>query len=182
MTGTLTTSLNHPESGLGPLTILKWRSSVITTRIIPQIDTEFWYKILWIWTHLITIITHKKVMRNGVLAAWPFWNCKRALPQCYMVLLEEGIVLGLLKKTLLKTSKFILMYSNSLARHFSSMFHAKFLLPRLDRLLLVRSCLQNFYQCYKWHSQFLTICTDLWAELPHFILMSTASNENYIFS
>ena len=85
MTGTLTTSLNHPESGLGPLTILKWRSSVITTRIIPQIDTEFWYKILWIWTHLITIITHKKVMRNGVLAAWPFWNCKRALPQCYMV-------------------------------------------------------------------------------------------------
>ena len=42
---------------------------------------------------------------------------------------------------------FVLMYSNSLARHFSSMFHAKCLLPRLDRLLLVRSCLQNFYQC-----------------------------------
>ena len=39
------------------------------------------------------------------------------------------------------------MYSNSLARHFSSMFHAKCLLPRLDRLLPVRSCLQNFYQC-----------------------------------
>ena len=27
------------------------------------------------------------------------------------------------------------------------MFHAKCLLPRLDRLLPVRSCLQNFYQC-----------------------------------
>ena len=38
------------------------------------------------------------------------------------------------------------MYSNSLARHFSSIFHAKCLLPRLDRLLVVRSCLQNFYQ------------------------------------
>ena len=63
------------------------------------------------------------------------------------VLLEVGIVLGLLKKTLLKTSKIDLMYSNSLARHFSSMFHAKCLLPRLDRLLLLRSCLQNFYQC-----------------------------------
>ena len=70
MTGTLTTSLNHPELGLGPLTILKWQSSVITTRIIPQIDTEFGYMILWIWTYLITIITHKKVMRNGVPAAW----------------------------------------------------------------------------------------------------------------
>ena len=63
------------------------------------------------------------------------------------VLLGVGIVLELLKKTLLKTSKIILMYSNSLARHFSSMFHAKCLLPRLDRLLPVRSCLQNFYQC-----------------------------------
>ena len=63
------------------------------------------------------------------------------------VLLEVGIVLGLLKKTLLKTSKIVLMYSNLLTRHFSSMFHAKCLLPRLDRLLLVRSCLQNFYQC-----------------------------------
>ena len=52
------------------------------------------------------------------------------------VLLEVGIVLGLLKKALLKTSKIVLMYSNS---HFSSMFHAKCLLPRLDRLLLVRS-------------------------------------------
>ena len=39
------------------------------------------------------------------------------------------------------------MYSNSLAIHFSSMVHAKCLLPRLDRLLLIRSCLQNFYQC-----------------------------------
>ena len=72
MTGTLTTSLNHPELGLGPLTILKWWSSVITTRIIPQIDTEFGYMTLWIWAYLITIITHKKVMRNGVPAAWPF--------------------------------------------------------------------------------------------------------------
>ena len=27
------------------------------------------------------------------------------------------------------------------------MFHAKCLLPRLDELLLLRSCLQNFYQC-----------------------------------
>ena len=63
------------------------------------------------------------------------------------VLLEVGIDLGLLKKALLKTSKIVLMYSNSLARQFSSMFHAKCLLPRLDRLLLLRSCLQNFYQC-----------------------------------
>ena len=38
------------------------------------------------------------------------------------------------------------MYSNLLARHFSSKFHAKCLLPRLDRLLPARSCLQNFYQ------------------------------------
>ena len=63
------------------------------------------------------------------------------------VLLEVGIDLGLLKKALLKTSKIILMCSNSLARQFSSMFHAKCLLPRLDKLLLVRSRLQNFYQC-----------------------------------
>ena len=63
------------------------------------------------------------------------------------VLLEVGIDLGLLKKALLKTSKIILMCSNSLARRFFSMFHAKCLLPRLDRLLLARSCLQNFYQC-----------------------------------
>ena len=51
------------------------------------------------------------------------------------------------KKTLLKTSKKFLIYSNSLGRHFSSMFHAKCLLPRLDWLLPLRSCLQNFYQC-----------------------------------
>ena len=70
------------------------------------------------------------------------------------VLLEVGIVLGLLKKTLLKTSKIVLMYSNSLARHVSSMFHAKCLLPRLDRLLLVRSCLQNFYQWSKHFRQY----------------------------
>ena len=63
------------------------------------------------------------------------------------VLLEVGIDLGLLKKTLLKTSKIVLMYSNSLERHFSSISNAKCLLPRLDRLLHVRSCLQNFYQC-----------------------------------
>jgi len=48
------------------------------------------------------------------------------------------------------------MYSNSLARHFSSKFHAKCLLPRLDRLLPARSCLQNFYQCrcVNWHLTF----------------------------
>ena len=63
------------------------------------------------------------------------------------VLLEVSIELWLLKKSLLKTSKIVLMYSNSLAIHFSSMVHAKCLLPRLDRLLLIRSCLQNFYQC-----------------------------------
>ena len=63
------------------------------------------------------------------------------------VLLEVSIDLGLLKKSLLKTSKIVLVYGNSLARYFSSMVHAKCLLPRLDRLLLVRSCLQNFYQC-----------------------------------
>ena len=62
------------------------------------------------------------------------------------VLLEVGIFLGLLKKTLLKTSKIVLMYSSSLARHFSSMFHAKYLLPSLDRLQPVRNCLKNFYQ------------------------------------
>ena len=65
------------------------------------------------------------------------------------VLLEVSIDLGLLKKSLLKTSKNVLMYSNSLARHFSSMFHAKCLPPRLDRLLLLRSCLQNFYQWWQ---------------------------------
>ena len=64
------------------------------------------------------------------------------------VLLEVGIDLGLLKKALLKTSKSVLMCSNSLARQFSSMFHAKCLLPRLDKFLPVRSCLQNFYQCH----------------------------------
>ena len=62
-------------------------------------------------------------------------------------LLEVGIGLVLLKKALLKTSKIVLMYSNSLGRQFSSMFHAESLLPMLDKLLYVRSCLQNFYQC-----------------------------------
>ena len=51
------------------------------------------------------------------------------------VLLEVSIDLGLLKKSLLKTSKIVLLYSNSLARHFSSMVHAKCLLPRLDKKL-----------------------------------------------
>ena len=69
------------------------------------------------------------------------------LSEIITVLLEIGIDLGLLKKALLKTSKIILVCSNSLARQFSSMFHAKCLLPRLNRLLPVRSCLQNFYQC-----------------------------------
>ena len=39
------------------------------------------------------------------------------------------------------------MYSNSLARYFSPVFHAKYLLPWLDRLLLVRNGLKYFYQC-----------------------------------
>ena len=43
------------------------------------------------------------------------------------VLLEVGIDLGL--NPLLKTSKIVLMYSNSLARQFSPMFNAKCLLP-----------------------------------------------------
>ena len=43
------------------------------------------------------------------------------------------------------------MCSHLLAKQFSSMFHAKCLLPRLDELLHVRSCLQNFYQCYQYH-------------------------------
>ena len=73
------------------------------------------------------------------------------------VLLEVSIDLGLLKKSLLKTSKIVLMYSNSLARHFSSMVHAKCLLPRLDRLLPLRSCLQNFYQCTR-RKIYLDVC------------------------
>ena len=40
-----------------------------------------------------------------------------------------------------------LMHINSLTRHFSSMFHDKCLLPRLDKLLLIRSLLNYFYQC-----------------------------------
>ena len=50
------------------------------------------------------------------------------------------------EKKLLQTSKKNFMYSNSLARHFYPMFHTKCLLPRLDRLLPVRSCLKYFYQ------------------------------------
>ena len=45
------------------------------------------------------------------------------------VLLEVSIDLGLLKKSLLKTNKIVLMYSNSLLRHFSSMVHAKLYIP-----------------------------------------------------
>ena len=41
------------------------------------------------------------------------------------------------KKKYLKLA--ILMHSNSIARHFSPMFHAKSLLPRLDKLLPVRN-------------------------------------------
>ena len=51
------------------------------------------------------------------------------------------------EKKLLKTSKIVLMYSNSLARHFSPMFHAKCLLPKLDKLLHVKSWLKYLYQC-----------------------------------
>ena len=51
------------------------------------------------------------------------------------------------EKKLLKTSEIVLVYSNSLARHFSPMFHTKCLLPRLDRLVPVRSCLKYYYQC-----------------------------------
>ena len=69
------------------------------------------------------------------------------LSEIITVLLEIGIDLGLLKKALLKTSKIILMCSNSLARQFSSIFQAKCLLPRLDKLLLVRSWLKYFYLC-----------------------------------
>ena len=86
----------------------------------------FFYTFFYKWYFFYDFIFHKSEIRT--------------------VLLEVSIVIGLLKKTLLKTSKIVLMYSNSLARHFSSMFHAKCLLPRLDRLLLLRSCLQNFYQ------------------------------------
>ena len=87
----------------------------------------FFYTFFYKWYFFYDFIFHKSEIRT--------------------VLLEVGIVLGLLKKTLLKTSKIILMYRNSLARHFSSMFHAICLLPRLDILLPIRSCLQNFYQC-----------------------------------
>ena len=39
------------------------------------------------------------------------------------------------------------MCSNSFARHFSPMFHAKCLLTRLDKLPPVRSWVKYFYQC-----------------------------------
>ena len=66
----------------------------------------FFYTFFHKWYFFYDFIIHKSEIRT--------------------VLLELGIVLGLLKKTLLKTS-------NSLARHFSSMFHGKCLLPRLDK-------------------------------------------------
>ena len=54
------------------------------------------------------------------------------------VLLEVGIALGTyFEKKYLKLA--ILMHSNSIGRHFSPMFHAKSLLPRLDKLLPVRN-------------------------------------------
>ena len=52
------------------------------------------------------------------------------------------------KVIIVKTSNIVFMYSNSLARHFSHMFHTKCLLPRL---LPVRSCLKYFYQCSLWN-------------------------------
>ena len=55
------------------------------------------------------------------------------------VLLEVGIVLGILKKKFLKTSNTVLVHSNSFAKHFPPRFHAKCLLPRIDKLLLVRN-------------------------------------------
>ena len=53
------------------------------------------------------------------------------------------------EKKLLQISKIVLTYSNSLARHFSPLFHAKCLLPGLNKLLPVRSWLKYFYQWAK---------------------------------
>ena len=53
------------------------------------------------------------------------------------VLLEVGF--RYFEKKLLKTSNTVLMHSNSIARHFSPMFHAKSFLTRLDKFLPVRS-------------------------------------------
>ena len=57
------------------------------------------------------------------------------------------------------------MHSNSIARHISPMFYAKSLLPRLDKLLPVRSCLQNFYQCggvSNWDMWLIETCFCSW--------------------
>ena len=59
------------------------------------------------------------------------------------VLLEVGIVVGIVlgisKKGYLKLAiRTLLTHSNSIARHFSPTFHAKSLLPRLDKSLPVR--------------------------------------------
>ena len=97
------------------------------------------------------------------------------------VLLEVGIVLGLLKKTSLKTSKIVVMYSNSLARHFSSMFHAKCLLPRLEKLLPVRSCLQNFYQCSFPHRINIFISAGSISDLYGFCLFVWTPSKNCWF-
>jgi hypothetical protein len=53
------------------------------------------------------------------------------------VLLEVGF--RYFEKKLLKTSNTVLVHSSSIAAHFSPMLHAKSLLPRLDKLLPVRS-------------------------------------------
>ena len=66
-----------------------------------------------------------------------------------------------------------LMHSNSLGRHFSSMFHAECLLPGLDELLLVRSWLKYFYQCKYffidqdiiWENLFFLALMQIWNKL-----------------
>ena len=64
----------------------------------------------------------------------------RTPPIWYRV--KVGIDLGLLKKALLKTSKIIFLCSNSLARQFSSVFHAKCLLPRQSYIHQVLQTIQ----------------------------------------
>ena len=67
--------------------------------------------------------------KNGQTLMLIFHDSIFYKPEVRTILQEGGIVLGLLKKKLLKNSKIVLMYSNSLARHFSPMFHTKCLLP-----------------------------------------------------
>ena len=66
--------------GWSPLSNSKWQTNAILANNIPrdlpwieerQIDIEFQRLILWIGTHLIIIITHKKAMRKGVPALRP---------------------------------------------------------------------------------------------------------------